>query len=129
MPTRCRPLVHARGRLVLSLVLVALGALGPPPAAADGLADEADLQFQLGAERYRAGDFHGALEHFLASNRLVPNRNVMFNTARTYEQLQRYADAHRYYIDALAGETDPRVQADIRAALARLAPNVAVLDV
>ncbi|MEO6418198.1 MAG: hypothetical protein ABIP39_02245, partial [Polyangiaceae bacterium] len=43
-------------------------------ARADDLADESELQFQLGAERYTKGDFRGALEHFLASNRLVNNR-------------------------------------------------------
>jgi outer membrane receptor protein involved in Fe transport len=96
---------------------------------ADGLADEAELQFQLGAERYRAKDFQGALEHFLASNRLVPNRNVRYNIARTFEQLSRFADAHRYYVDALAGETDPRVHEQIEQAIARLVPKVAVLDV
>ena len=31
------------------------------------------------AERYTASDYRGALEHFLASNRLVPNRNVVFD--------------------------------------------------
>ena len=73
----------------------------------DAAADEADLQFQLGAERYREGDFRGALEHFLASNRLVANRNVVFNIARTYEQLNRAPDAYRYYMLALDAEQKP----------------------
>ena len=69
-------------------------------------ADESELEFELGADRYKAGDFRGALEHFLASNRLVANRNVVFNIARTYEQLSQNADAYRYYNQALEGETD-----------------------
>ncbi len=100
------------------------------PVAADGLADEAELQFQLGADRYRTGDFRGALEHFLASNRLVPNANVVFNIARAYESLQRFADAHRYYVDALESTSlTPRVRTEIEGAIARIAPNVAVLRV
>src|SRR5262245_18472265 len=78
-------------------------------ARADGLADEAELHFRLAAEAYTKGDYTYALEHFLASNRLVPNRNVVYNIARTFERLQRFADAHRYYVDALQGETDTKV--------------------
>ncbi len=59
-------------------------------ARADDLADEADLRFQLGAEAYQQGNFKEALQHFLASNRLVPNKNVVFNIARAYEQLRQY---------------------------------------
>lgn len=83
----------------------------------------------MGAELYQQGDYRGALQHFLLSNRLVPNRNVVFNIARTFEQLRRYADAHRYYVDALAVETDEQRRGELRASLARILPNVAVLDV
>ena len=93
-------------RRLLPVLFASLLAAGP--ARADDVADEADLQFQIGAERYEAGDFKGALEHFLASNRLVANKNVLFNIARTYEQLRRAPDAYRYYVLALEGETQPR---------------------
>jgi outer membrane receptor protein involved in Fe transport len=98
-------------------------------ARADGVADEAELHFQIGAARYIAKDYTGALEHFLISNRLVPNRNVVYNIARAFEQLERYADAHRYYVDALQAETDAKVIETIKAAMARIAPKVAVLDI
>ena len=100
------------------------------PAGADGVADEADLQFTVGAEAYAKANFTGALEHFLASNRLVPNRNVMFNIARAYEQLARFPDAYRYYIDATRGDAgDIRLQKDVTAALARIAGKVAVISI
>ncbi len=67
-------------------------------------------------------EFRDALQHFLQSNRLVPNKNVVFNIARTFEQLKRFADAHRYYIDALAVETDPKIIGDINTAIQRVAP-------
>ena len=74
-----------RSPLLRALRFVALLTIFVTTARADDLADEADLQFQLGAARYTQGDYQGALEHFLASNRLVPNRNVGFNIARCYE--------------------------------------------
>src|SRR6185437_15324197 len=98
-------------------------------ARADNLADEADLQFRLGAAAYQKGDFTTALEHFLASNRLVPNRNVVFNIARTYEELHAAPDAYRYYVDALQGETRADQKQRIEEALRRVAPSVAVLKV
>jgi outer membrane receptor for ferrienterochelin and colicin len=98
-------------------------------ARADNLADEAELEFELGAERYKAGDFRGALEHFLASNRLVPNRNVVFNIARTYEQLKESADAYRYYNQALEGEQDAATRSRIDEAIAHTLPLIAVLRV
>jgi outer membrane receptor protein involved in Fe transport len=114
---------------LLKAVLFTAASLAAPIAFSDDVADEADLQFELGAEAYRARDFRTALEHFLTSNRLVQNRNVVFNIAKAYEQLGRYADAHRYYTVALAGETDRTALESIQQALARIAPNVAVLRV
>lgn len=100
-----------------------------PAAFADDLADEADLRFQLGAEAYQRGDHREALHHFLASNRLVPNRNVVFNIARTYEKLRQYPEAYRYFTAALEGEKDSATRARIAAALAQIKSNVAVVEV
>ena len=113
----------------LSLLTLTFVLAGSSVARADDLADEADLQFNLGADRYEVGDFKGALEHFLASNRLVPNRNVVFNIARTYEQLKRAPDAYRYYVAAREAETDPQTQKRIDDAIARVSPDVALLNV
>ena len=114
-------------RITLLFVFVSL--LLVRPVRADDLADEADFQFQLGAERYDQGDFKGALEHFLASNRLVPNRSVLFNIARTYEQLKRAPDAYRYYLLAAEGEPNPQTRKRAEDALARITPSVAILKV
>jgi outer membrane receptor for ferrienterochelin and colicin len=118
-----RPLVV--GLAILALVLT--GAVNS--ARADDVADEADLQFQLGADRYREGDYRGALEHFLASNRLVANRNVGFNIARCYEQLQQYPAAFRYYTQSLEGERDAQARARVETALEKIKPHVAVIRV
>ncbi len=95
--------------------------------AADGLADEADLHFQIGTRQFRAGEYENALEHFLASNRLVRNRNVLFNIAGAYEALARFPEAHRYYYAALETESDPQFRAEVTRSVERLAPRVAVL--
>lgn len=112
----------------IALLLAPLAAL-PGVARAGGPADEAELQFQVAAEHYQKGDYTTALEHFFLSNRLVPNKNVTFNIARSYEQLKRYADAYRYYTEALEAEDRPQSRQSIEAAIQRVAPNVAVLEV
>ncbi len=113
---------------ITAALLAALPALSTG-ARADDVADEADFHFRLAAKRYEANDFTGALEHFLASNRLVPNKNVLFNIARTYEQLKQPADAYRHYQRALEGEPDPATRARIGDAIARIKPLVAVVRV
>jgi len=113
----------------LVTLLVTLGGAGGGVARADDLADEAELQFQLGAERYKAGDYRGALEHFLASNRLVPNRNVVFNIARAYEQIHDTPTAFRHYETALDAETDPAQRRRIEESIARISASVAVLHI
>jgi outer membrane receptor protein involved in Fe transport len=100
-----------------------------PAVRADGNADEAELQFQLGAEAYQQGEYRDALEHFLASNRLVPNRNVVFNIARVYERMERWADAYRYYVDALVDETDSATRTTIEEALQGIAQHIGIVDV
>lgn len=104
--------------------------LGPAaPAAADDVADEADTQFNLGAAQYQQGKFEQALSHFLASNRLARNKNVLFNIARCYEQLRRFPEAHRYYTRVLEAEPDRSAAASIQQALTRIAGRVALLEI
>ena len=100
-----------------------------PSARADDVADEADLQFELGTQRYELKDYQGALSHFLASNRLARNRNVLFNIALCYEKLAQLPEAYRYFRRSLEGEQDAVVVASIQAALARLAPKVPLLHI
>jgi outer membrane receptor protein involved in Fe transport len=112
-----------------ALLLPAPAVLAQAPGVQVDLAAEADLQFELGVERYRTGDFRGALEHLLASNRLVANRNVVFNIARCYEQLNRFADAYRHYADFLVTERGTAERQEAEAALKRLEPRLALLDI
>ncbi len=120
------------------LVSAALAAPGTPPAGPDAavasevavdLSEEAGLRFALGVAAYRRGAWEEALSHLLVSNRLAPNRNVVFNLARTYEQLGRPSDAWRHYDAYAAQEPDPARRAPADEALARLAPQVALISV
>ena len=116
-----------RCSLWVRLLLLAILTCAAAPAAhvhADGTADEADLHFRLGNEAYRVGNFLGALEHYLASNRLVPNHNVVFNIARTYQRLEMYPEAYRYYASALAAEEDTEARERIAAAMTDIAPSI-----
>jgi outer membrane cobalamin receptor len=123
------PLLRALRSLAFLVLLVTAWVTVATDGRADDLADEADLQFQLGAARYQQADYQGALEHFLASNRLVPNRNVGFNIARCYEQLKQYPAAFRYYTQALEGEQDAQARARVESALDKIKPHVAVLKI
>lgn len=116
--------------LLLVLVCAFAGVAGAQPATPDlNLAGEADLHFEQGVDAYRKGDFRRALEHLLLSNRLVRNRNVVFNIARTYEQLGRFADAFRWYSDYLHLETEPDQRQGAERAIDRIRPQVALLRV
>lgn len=121
--------MFTRARFLLSSVALAALLCTPSIAVADNLADEAELQFQLGAERYTANDFRGALEHFLASNRLAPNRNVAFNIARAFAALRRFPEAYRYYLEALSGETNESTRRTVEQSMQRIANEVGIVRV
>src|SRR6478735_9821886 len=100
-------------RRITSFLLLSLALSVSGRALADDVADEADLKFRIGAEAYQRGDFRAALENFLASNRLVPNRNVTYNVARCYQELKQYPEAYRYFSLALRDETNMDTRARI----------------
>ncbi len=89
------------------------------------LADESQLQFDLGVSAYRAGRLEQALEHLLMSHRLVPNLRVVFNIARTYDQLGRFDQAYRHYTEVLRLGPDAGSRDEALASLQRIAGQVA----
>lgn len=118
-----------RFALPLAFFLSFSQATRPLFAQSDDTADEAELQFELGARDYQAGDILRALEHFLVSNRLSPNHNVAFNIARAYEKLERFPEAYRYYQQALRGKWSAEERAELEKALAELEKFVVLLEV
>lgn len=112
-----------------SILLCVVVACLARPARAD-TASEAELQYTLGTELYKQRRYQEALQHFIASNRLVPNANVVFNVAIIYGLLKREVDAYNWYETYLHFE-GLDVAARTRGERARdaLASKVAVLDV
>jgi outer membrane receptor protein involved in Fe transport len=98
-------------------------------ARADSLADEAEVNFRLGTERYQAADYRSALAYFLASNRLAPNRNVRFNIARAFQMLKQFPEAHRFCLAALEGDVPDALRAPLEQTLRAIEQEVGVLDV
>lgn len=93
------------------------------------LAAEADLHFERGVERQQRGDCAGALEHYLLSNRLAYNKNVVFNIAACFEELGRYDQAYRYYADYAAEELEEADRQAAEQALARIRRRVALIRI
>lgn len=116
-------------RTSATLSMIAACALGTGSLHAGGLADEAQVRFELGRESYARHDYLEALDHFLASNRLVPNRNVVFNIARTYQRMGRFPEAFRYFTLALDQEPDQQARESIANELKAIARQVAVVEV
>lgn len=112
-------------RLLIPVVLLSLVAT----ARADNVADEAELRFRRGADLYSKGRIEEALGEFFASNRLSPNRNVVFNIARCWEKIGRVHEAYRYYNDLRAEPWSDGDRRSLEEALARLRPHVALVHV
>ncbi|MDX9721704.1 MAG: PEGA domain-containing protein, partial [Myxococcota bacterium] len=91
------------------------------------VADEADVLFVLGSEAFRGKRYEEALSYFFSSNRLAPNRNVVYNIARCYEELGRYVEAYRYYLE-FSRNASPEETESIRGALERVQPRLAMVD-
>ena len=119
---------------LICLIVMAAISLSPSPSYADprtGTADEAEMAFQLGAQAYLAGKTRDALSHFFVSQRLAPNRKVVFNIALCFEQLGEAVAAYRYYQEHIASATDPNDPASVpsREALERLRPKLGLIRI
>src|SRR5438309_256106 len=117
----------ARGAALAAALLCAL--FPGASARADSVADEADFRFHRGVNLYARGRTEDALSEFLASNRLVRNRNVIQNVARCFERLRMYNEAWRWYSELLGEPLPEEERRDLAAALERLQPSLALLRV
>jgi outer membrane receptor protein involved in Fe transport len=123
-----RPTTIHRSLLAAAVCAFTLAVLSPP-ARADAVADEADFRFNRAAAFFKQGKLEEALSEFLSSNRLVRNRNVIFNIARCFEALKQPNEAHRFYSEILGDEMPEADRKNLLASLERLRPSLAILDV
>ena len=115
----------------LWVVIVLLAVISPARAEVPiGTADEAEVSFRLGNQAFAEQNYRLALGYYFVSNRLAPNRSVMFNIARCFESLGDLEEAHRYFREhALRSpDTDPK-RKESEAALERIGPRVALVHV
>ncbi len=115
--------------LASALAMSAPAARAADPVPSPDLAAEADLHFERALEAYRRKDWFAALEHLHQSQRLAPNKAVVFNLARTYERVDRFDTAFRYYADYLEVADDPATRQVAEEAIARLSPSLALVRV
>ncbi|HVY32048.1 MAG TPA: PEGA domain-containing protein [Polyangiaceae bacterium] len=121
--------LQRRSRLCQLLVAVVLaGSTFSATASADP-ATEASLLHELGAELYKQGRYAEALEKFIASNRLVPNRNVVLNIARTFAFLERHQDAFNWYTTLLEMTGDDASRISVTDERAKLLTKVGAVHV
>ncbi len=114
--------------LALLFVLLATPALAQE-SSRSSTADEAEVEFRLGNQAFMDGNCQQALAHYFASNRLVPNRNVVFNIAACYEVLDRPVEAYRYYQSLLDGVADDDEFDTLQEALERTQEQLGLLHV
>ena len=125
---RARATIIMRRSQTLIAVVFATATWLPRTALADN-ASEAELQFELGSELYKQGRYVEAIDRFVASNRLVPNPNVVLNVARTFAFLKRPVDAYNWYSNYLSFDLSAEPRAAGESARAALAAQVAVVDI
>ena len=87
--------------------LLTLAAFGLGGVAHADEASEAKLQYELGQEFYKQKRLPEAIDRFIASNRLVPNYNVVFNIASIYAAMakaelkrRQSATADEHFVEA-----------------------------
>jgi hypothetical protein len=124
--TRCVVFVIATLAAPLGAAREAPGDQGPASAA--GI--EAGKHFETGTEAFRRGDYAAAGREFDRAYALAPHPDAAWNAAQAWERMQDVARAANHY--SLYLQIAPEGAADRNravAALARLAPGLARLDV
>ena len=97
-----------RATLCLCLSLTSITARPPhalaadPPSAAGASAEggevsSAERAYKQGLEAFKKGDYEGAVLLFMRVYRVSPNPNLVYNMARSFEELKRFDEAALYY--------------------------------
>lgn len=116
--------------VVLCLALFA----ARPALAADDPKARAKALLKQGNEKFKAGDYHGALDDFRAAYEAFPSAKILLNEGQAYKALDEVApaaDAFSAFLEGASADTtvtDQSVEA-ARAALRELDPKVVLVRV
>jgi outer membrane receptor protein involved in Fe transport len=113
----------------VALPLVLAVSLAAAPARAQGVAHEADLLFKRGGQLFAAGKHEDALLAYLGSNRLVRNKNALYNIALCYQSLKQYRDAYRFLAEYAKEPLSPPERTVAQEQLDRIRPRLALVTV
>ncbi len=121
---------HRFVALLLALLSVLVVIAGRVPRARADAAEEARFHDELARRHYAARRYEQAIREFFLERDLAPNARVTFNIALCFDELHRDADAYLSFAEYLAGDdVDPERRRLAEAAVARLAPRVALVSV
>jgi len=119
-----------RAAAIAVCALVACLSAGRAAVARADDASESTLHWELGRSLYGQGRYTEALDHFLASNRLAPNRHVVFDAAQTYRLLDRPREAYNWFETYLRDfDLTAEERAEAEALQLQLAPTLALVEV
>lgn len=104
---------------VLTVAALLMAPLTVRPAQAGDLED-ARSHFQRGKERFRAGDYQGAIAEFAAADRAVPSPLNDYNIALCYDRLGDRAEALRRYRAYLEEAPGAANRAEVESVIRRL---------
>ncbi len=96
----------------LSHVLLAL-TVSAGPAAAQSAQEQADAAYKVGLAAFRAEDFPAALTAFERAYKLDPSPVLIYNLARTYEEMGRAEEAIEHFELYLARQPDATDREDV----------------
>ena len=86
--------------LALSLQLPYLSLGISQPASAETLSQE-EAEYEKGLTYFKAGDYERAVLSFMSVYRIAPNPNLVYNIARSFEELKRFNEAADFYTEYL----------------------------
>ena len=86
--------------LALSLQLPYLTLGLPRTVSAEELSQE-EAEYEKGLTYFKAGDYERAVLSFMNVYRIAPNPNLVYNIARSFEELKRFNEAADFYTEYL----------------------------
>jgi iron complex outermembrane receptor protein len=112
-------------RKLMPILFLLLGLVVSRVAWADDAKEQAKQHFMAGEEKFKAGDYAGAIAEFQAADALVPSPILSFNIGLAYEKLGQNDQAIAKYQDYLARKPDASNRAQVEQRISALQAKIA----